>query len=396
MFKNFYDFCVILKKMAKRNESAAKSLSFEKYGKRSQTISKESTPNDDGGSGELLTFKDEDEDIVESKSKKFIEKSVKKHNFRFNYDKVKYINSKTKVIIGCLEHGYFEQTPDKHLNSIHCCPMCNILNRNKNNKKTRNKKISITYEDFLKRIAKKYGNIEINLIDEWEGVSKTNIKIFCEKHGFTTNKAKNLLLLKHKYFCDICSNENRIKNRTHDKESIIKKLNILFNNKYTFIFPENFKNKHDIIDIICPVHGIFKRKVSKLLSGQYCSKCRIENLVKNDILVGGYNQMLFNKKPELKNVNSLLYFLKINNGENYKIGITRNFNTKNRIRSLKNKSRGEIKNIEEIKIKKMTLYDAFCIEQKILKKFKHFRVFRKWSTELFRKDITEHILHYFT
>ena len=45
----------------------------------------------------------------------FIKKANKKHNNFYDYNKVKYINSKTKIIITCPSHGEFEQTPANHL-----------------------------------------------------------------------------------------------------------------------------------------------------------------------------------------------------------------------------------------------------------------------------------------
>ena len=53
----------------------------------------------------------------------FIEISNKKHNGKYDYSKVKYINNRTKVCIICPEHGEFWQTPDAHL-SNKGCPKC--------------------------------------------------------------------------------------------------------------------------------------------------------------------------------------------------------------------------------------------------------------------------------
>jgi hypothetical protein len=56
----------------------------------------------------------------------FLFKAKKIHGEKFLYDKVKehYKNSHTKVLIGCKKHGYFLQTPNKHLNG-QGCPFCN-------------------------------------------------------------------------------------------------------------------------------------------------------------------------------------------------------------------------------------------------------------------------------
>ena len=57
-------------------------------------------------------------------TKSFIEKSNKVHNNKFDYSKVVYKNNRTNVYIICPEHGEFWQTPDNHLNGHHC-PKCN-------------------------------------------------------------------------------------------------------------------------------------------------------------------------------------------------------------------------------------------------------------------------------
>lgn len=53
-------------------------------------------------------------------TKSFIEKAIKVHGNKYNYGKVEYINSETKVCITCPEHGEFWQTPHNHLNGKGC------------------------------------------------------------------------------------------------------------------------------------------------------------------------------------------------------------------------------------------------------------------------------------
>ena len=53
----------------------------------------------------------------------FIQRAREVHGDRYDYSKVNYINSTTPVKIICLEHGEFEQRPSKHL-SGHNCPKC--------------------------------------------------------------------------------------------------------------------------------------------------------------------------------------------------------------------------------------------------------------------------------
>lgn len=51
-------------------------------------------------------------------TKDFILRSQLIHKYRYNYSKVNYINSKTKVIIICENHGEFSQYPRHHYNYI--------------------------------------------------------------------------------------------------------------------------------------------------------------------------------------------------------------------------------------------------------------------------------------
>ena len=53
----------------------------------------------------------------------FIAKSNALYNFKYNYDKVEYINRLTPVIITCPIHGDFRQRPIEHLNG-HECAKC--------------------------------------------------------------------------------------------------------------------------------------------------------------------------------------------------------------------------------------------------------------------------------
>ena len=53
----------------------------------------------------------------------FIQIAKYKHGDKYNYEKVTYINSQTKVKIICPKHGEFEQCPANHL-SGQGCPKC--------------------------------------------------------------------------------------------------------------------------------------------------------------------------------------------------------------------------------------------------------------------------------
>jgi len=71
-------------------------------------------------------------------TKQFIEESILIHGDKYNYSKVEYKNTSTKVIIICKFHGEIEQLPSSHLSGQGCYKCGN------NTLKTREEFIKIT------------------------------------------------------------------------------------------------------------------------------------------------------------------------------------------------------------------------------------------------------------
>jgi len=57
-------------------------------------------------------------------NKEYIEKSIIKHNNKYDYSKTNYIDCRKNVIITCQIHGDFEQNASNHLYSGNGCPFC--------------------------------------------------------------------------------------------------------------------------------------------------------------------------------------------------------------------------------------------------------------------------------
>lgn len=95
---------------------------------------------------------------------------------KYTYEKVKYIDSDTKVIITCLEHGDFETRPADFIRG-HGCPKCKnkIISETNNNKKD-------TLESFIEKAIlvhkNKYKYDKVVYID-----SRSPVIITCPKHG---------------------------------------------------------------------------------------------------------------------------------------------------------------------------------------------------------------------
>lgn len=321
----------------------------------------------------------------------FIKKAIQKFGKKFDYSKVNYIDCKTLVTIICPDHGEFIITPERHLLLKNGCPQCNRRKQSKNEE--------MTFEEFLEKANLKYNNKYIYKCDNWEGLVKSKVILICPEHGEYKINPRSHLFNITKCGCPKCGNILRAKSKTENYENVIQDLKQIYNDYY--IYPDEnkliYKNKSTKIKIICPEHGEYYKSVIKHLSGQYCHKCKLEHLIKTNQLPGGYCEDLFNDKPELKNKKAILYYLSINNGKIFKIGISIHNTAKNRINALiaKAKSFGIQLNIKELYIKEYSLYEAFKIEQKILHDFNNIRIYTKWSTELFKENIEEYIIDYF-
>lgn len=103
----------------------------------------------------------------------FISRSIDVHGNRYDYSKVDYINSLTKVDIECSIHGVFHQQPQYHMNGSGC-PKCSIIEQHEKQKKS--------IDDFISDSIKVHGDLYDYSMVEYVD-SKSEVIIICKKHG---------------------------------------------------------------------------------------------------------------------------------------------------------------------------------------------------------------------
>lgn len=319
---------------------------------------------------------------------KFIQKANVLYNNKFDYSKFNYINAKTKGIIICPIHGEFQQNPDKHLHSKYGCPDCRGNGISQSNKgKSTHKPIKSTTE-FMKKAVDKFGDIFEFDLSNYSGITGNKIKIKCKKHGWF-EKVPHVFLISG-CGCNKCGAESKNQSKTKGYDDFLIQSKLIHGDNY--IIPEynrtSYVNRKSMIEITCKKHGVFKKTAQKFLSGQGCFKCRIQKLIDDGILVGGYNTELFDNNKDVSKEKGYLYYLKIttNNQIVYKVGITRK-NVEDRVRGIKSKGKDTIKKIKILNIKESTLQEVYEYEQLLLQEFKDNRIFMGFSTELFNIDI---------
>lgn len=103
----------------------------------------------------------------------FIQKAKKIHCDKYDYSKVKYVNTKRKVCIICPKHGEFWQTPDGHLRG-HGCNKCGRLANAKKRSGDR-----LKFIEMSQQIHKfKYDYSKVKYIN-----NHTKVCIICPIHG---------------------------------------------------------------------------------------------------------------------------------------------------------------------------------------------------------------------
>lgn len=164
----------------------------------------------------------------------FIQKALKIHKGRYDYSKVQYSNSQTKVCIICPEHGEFWQTPNNHLNG-QGCPICsNKVNPN----------IPLTNEEFISRakeIHPEYDYSQTKYIN-----AKSNISVICPKHGLFKQIAENHLSGQGCPKCSKSKGEKLI-------EGILQEMNVKSISQYSIKSPINIrKSGRILVDFYLP------------------------------------------------------------------------------------------------------------------------------------------------
>ena len=188
-------------------------------------------------------------------TEEFVEKARKIHGNKYDYSKVEYKDSHTKVSIICPIHGEFSQTPNNHLNGQQC-PFCSYPN------------INLSKEKFVS-LAK---NVHGDKYDYSKVVyknTKDKLIIICPIHGeFSQSFEKHVV---RGQGCPKCVGKNK------DASEFIFQANKIRKNKYDYS-KTNYISATTKVAIICPIHGEFLQAPAKHLCGDGCPKCNSSKL----------------------------------------------------------------------------------------------------------------------
>lgn len=242
----------------------------------------------------------------------FINKANAVHNYFYDYSKVDYKNTDTKVCIVCPIHGEFWQTPHDHLGG-HNCPICGSENIIMKKKTGREKFIELSKEKH----NNKYDYSKVHNFD----TLREKVLIICPEHGEFWQEANPHL---HGVGCPKCAG---VKKWT--KETFIEKANFIHDNKYDYS-DICYINVETNIKIKCPIHGEFWQTPHSHLQGAGCPICKSS---RGEIKINQFlrkHNINYSSQHKLKIENKLLfvdfcitaknklYFIEYNGIQHYK------------------------------------------------------------------------------
>jgi len=193
----------------------------------------------------------------------FIIESTRRHNGKYDYSEVIYINSQTKIIIICPEHGPFNMKPNNHSNG-QGCPKCGRINARKNIRKS--------WESVYERIKKVHGNRYKYVKESYVAVSRKML-IICPIHGeFKMTPHTHISM---KSGCPKCGKEQAGESNRKSWDIIHKELLDVHGDRYEYD-SSSYSYVNRKIRIKCSKHGWFKQQVSTHKGGGGCRKCQDE------------------------------------------------------------------------------------------------------------------------
>ena len=190
----------------------------------------------------------------------FILNANKKHEKKYDYSKVKYVNAKTRIKIICPTHEEFEQTPDRHLRSNGC---------QKCTKEKSSLSRRLTQPQFINKALEVHGD-RYDYSDTTYVNAKTHVKIICPTHEEFKQTPNGHLSGKG---CKQCGVEKRSDKQRKTLEQFIKEARDKHGDKFDY---KNVKyiNTHTRVKIICPIHNEFEQSpIDHIISIHGCKHC---------------------------------------------------------------------------------------------------------------------------
>ena len=207
--------------------------------------------------------------------------------------------TKEKLCIICPEHGVFEKSYEKHINSKQGCPKCTGRFR-------------YNTETFIKECLKQ-NNVENISFDNVEYINnKTKIRLYCHHKDEYGNEHGEFEITPGHFLsgerCPKCRYIKSANSKRRTIEDVLLKAKEVHGDRYDYSLITEYKNDRIKYPIICPEHGMFEQTMNNHIQGkQGCPicgrlKCDIERMLTIEEFIEKANLVHNNKYDYSKSI----------------------------------------------------------------------------------------------
>lgn len=198
----------------------------------------------------------------------FLTQAKEIHGDKYDYSKVEWKNTYTKITIICPIHGEFIQVPQNHIRLKCGCRKCG-----REIAKAKVNKYNTDY--FIEKAKEIHGDKhDYSKVQCFNATDK--VEIICPVHGkFKQNANQHL----QGHGCPKCNFDQMAKDRAMGKELFINKAKELFGEKYDYSKVEYINGQKNVC-LVCVIHGDFvvtpNNHLSKKSGCPICNESKLE------------------------------------------------------------------------------------------------------------------------
>ncbi len=198
------------------------------------------------------------------------------HNEKYDYSLWPPIVKTTDAVpIICPIHGKFYQRLNDHKQG-RGCPKCGNISKKQS--------LSKNKEYFINLCIKTHGDTYDYSLFEKTITRHSVVKIICPIHGTFNQKLNSHINGSH---CKQCASISRVETNSKGKSFFIQQANKIHHNTYDYSLIENDVKSTDIVQIICPHHGVFNQLMNSHTQGRGCEQCKSDKFARTCLMKYG-------------------------------------------------------------------------------------------------------------
>lgn len=194
----------------------------------------------------------------------FVERALASHGDAFDYSRCSYVNSQTKITIGCKSCGlWFQQIPNNHVRGVGC-PNCS-------RRRGDHKRLAASAATFIERARLVHGDKYdySNVVYKGNAASVSILCLSC-KGVFEQSPGNHLA----KKGCTNCATQRRARSRTKSKEMFVREAEAVYGLDVFDYSSTDYVKAHSPVFILClKCYKPFSRTPASHLQGHACPYC---------------------------------------------------------------------------------------------------------------------------